>query len=465
MLRKKLVLLFLSLIFIFSQSGINPENGYASVNPMLEQGSQYMQGDYDPTAEQPTPYNWNRISSFNGIEKNPYKKWTYKPNQNPAEYSFKSSPVIDSDGTIYVVQNSFNNGSLLALNKDGSLKWKFDTFQQASFQSPVISNDGTILFATTNGLYAVDKNKNMKWFYAIGTPATPAISNDGKVYFTRRGKELTALDLKTGTVIWRTPIDDYCDGTPAIGSDGTIYLAITGGEYSASFINAYNSDGSVKWKYRAPSGLGNHIGYGSPTISNDGSTIYVGNKDKNLYAINTSDGTLKWKFATGRDGRENPVVDKNGTIYFGSDKFYALNPDGTVKWTFTISNYGIMGTPIMDASGNIYFKTYDNIYCLDNNGNLKWKLNPAEDMSTQSSMAMGSDGTLYMSGYYSSVIAIGGEQEFTICEKANYLDTLIESGLDTQEKVDNAKAELEILQQKVQEYQTTINEAELNLTK
>ena len=37
----------------------------------------------------------------------------------------------------------------------------------------------------------------------------------------------------------------------------------------------------------------------SPTLSADGSVVYVGSNDNSLYAVNMADGSKKWAFATG----------------------------------------------------------------------------------------------------------------------------------------------------------------------
>ena len=56
---------------------------------------------------------------------------------------------------------------------------------------------------------------------------------------------------------------------------------------------------------------------GSPTIGPDG-TIYVASHDGALYAID-ADGTVKWTFTTGDRSWSTPAVAEDGTIYVGSD--------------------------------------------------------------------------------------------------------------------------------------------------
>jgi len=85
-------------------------------------------------------------------------------------------------------------------------------------------------------------------------------------------------------------------------------------------------------------------------------------------------GKIKWKINIGALF-STPVIDKKGVIYLGSMQggFYAINPDGSIKWYFPTSK-GIFSTPAIDKNGNIYFGCEDKyFYSLDNNGCLNWK--------------------------------------------------------------------------------------------
>ena len=65
----------------------------------------------------------------------------------------------------------------------------------------------------------------------------------------------------------------------------------------------------------------------SPAIASDG-TIYVGSWDNKLYALNP-DGTLKWSYATGNWVYSSPAIGADGTLYVGSwdNKLYAISGD------------------------------------------------------------------------------------------------------------------------------------------
>src|SRR5438132_14205422 len=72
----------------------------------------------------------------------------------------------------------------------------------------------------------------------------------------------------------------------------------------------------------------------SPAVAPDG-TIYHGTFDGRFLAIDP-DGTIKWTFDTSTEIYSSPAVGADGTIYFGSrDRaLYAVTPQGKLKWSF-----------------------------------------------------------------------------------------------------------------------------------
>ena len=65
-----------------------------------------------------------------------------------------------------------------------------------------------------------------------------------------------------------------------------------------------------------------------PAVSRDGSTVYVGSGDENLYAVHAANGTEAWTFATGDQVQSSPAVSRDGsTVYVGSNdnNLYAVH--------------------------------------------------------------------------------------------------------------------------------------------
>jgi len=150
------------------------------------------------------------------------------------------------------------------------------------------------------------------------------------------------------------------------------------------------SPGTLKWNYNTVSSLGNS----SPAIGNDG-TVYVGSSDGKFYAVNPN-GTHKWSYTTGSTFSSTPAIGPNGTIYCGSydGKLHALKRNGSRKWSYTTGGR-IHSAPAIGRDGTIYVGSYDNkLYALYPNGSQKWNYTTGGEI--YSSPAVGSDGTVYV---------------------------------------------------------------------
>ena len=147
-----------------------------------------------------------------------------------------------------------------------------------------------------------------------------------------------------GTVSWTFQINGHGEASPAIAPDGTLYF----GELTGSKTYAVDRNGNLKWTFPVT------CGYSSPAIGSDG-TIYFGAQDTYFYALNP-DGTLKWKFKTPFSLKSSPTIGPDGTIYFTTDsaQVFALNPNGTEKWIFGRVFVTFSGTPAIGPDGTIY---------------------------------------------------------------------------------------------------------------
>lgn len=83
-----------------------------------------------------------------------------------------------------------------------------------------------------------------------------------------------------------------------------------------------------------------------------------------------------WSYRTGKGIFSSPVVDGEGNVYVGSadTKFYAFNPDGTVKWTVKTGEI-IDSSALLDDQGYVYFGSGDaNVYKVNREtGEVIWK--------------------------------------------------------------------------------------------
>lgn len=158
-----------------------------------------------------------------------------------------------------------------------------------------------------------------------------------------------------GTKKWSYLTGGIIDSSPAIGNDGTIYFTS-----EDNYFYAMNPYGTVNWKYKTASVLDS-----SPSIAKNG-IIYLADSS-GLNALNPND-TLKWIYPTLI--ASDLTIGSDGTIYFASDwdTMSAVNPNGTEKWIFHKQNEtGVLHhdtTPIIGSDGSIYFGNGQVLYAI-----------------------------------------------------------------------------------------------------
>ncbi|MEW5896204.1 MAG: PQQ-binding-like beta-propeller repeat protein [Nanoarchaeota archaeon] len=173
-------------------------------------------------------------------------------------------------------------------------------------------------------------------------------------------------------------------------------------------------NGAIKWTFETGDGIES-----SPAIGKDG-TIYVGSHDSKIYAINP-DGTLKWSFKAGNPLYNekwkhwhgivsSPSVSGDGTVYIAApgDNFYALNPDGTEKWRFPLKwSTEFWNSPVIGDDGTIYIGSArveesegtnfrSGLFVINPDGTEKWYFKISAGIS--SAPAIARDGTIYVGG-------------------------------------------------------------------
>jgi len=156
--------------------------------------------------------------------------------------------------------------------------------------------------------------------------------------------------------------------------------------------------------------------YSSPAIGPDGA-IYIGSDNNKLFAINPN-GTLRWTVNTVGYTQSTPAIGADGTIYVGSydANVYAINPNGTIKWVKATGNI-IYSSPAIGADGVIYIGSADHqLYALNPNGTQKWAFTAGD--AVHSSPAIGRDGTIYVGSDDHKLYALNAPISFTVTPSA-----------------------------------------------
>ena len=143
---------------------------------------------------------------------------------------------------------------------------------------------------------------------AVATPGTTLYINSQPSGSGIVGK-LYAIDANTGVLEWEfTPQNLFPYSSPTF-LNGIVYVT-----YSNEVIAFDTLTKNIKWQFVA----GNNV-ESTPTIVNN--VLYVNCDDHYLYALDATNGSLKWKFAEGPlsatlGNVSNPTV-VNGVAYFG----------------------------------------------------------------------------------------------------------------------------------------------------
>ena len=286
----------------------------------------------------------------------------------PTGGDVRAKPLIDSSGTALYVNA---NGDLYGLDPetgDALFPYSnpyFNPFDVTSLSSPALDPAGSIIMGADYYGNGYIKRIQADDSGSVGFKATngvvdssPVIDSSGVVYFGTNNGYFYAIDytaivtsgsFKAGYPYATSPLAEI-KGNAVLSPDESTVCFVT---KNPGYLYALNtSTGSLKWKFSL-----NGVTESSPRVADDG-TIYVGS-DKGLYAINDNgiSASMKWSYPTGNVG-SRPAVGPDGTVYVGSDddKLHAVNPDGTGKWTFTESGIGnVKGSPLVHEDGTIWF--------------------------------------------------------------------------------------------------------------
>ena len=153
-----------------------------------------------------------------------------------------------------------------------------------------------------------------------GPKSTPAVAR-GRVFTFGITGVLSALDLETGKLLWRTappaaPPEFGTAMSPLV--DGPLVIAHTGGTNKGALTAFDAATGAPRWQW-----TGDGPAYASPVVATIGGTRHlITQTQKSIVSVNAANGALLWQASFTTPYEQNsvtPVVTGDLVIYSGLD--------------------------------------------------------------------------------------------------------------------------------------------------
>lgn len=317
-------------------------------------------------------------------------EWKYPTGQNVG-----GEPVLIGDD-IYV--GSLDNRVHKLNREDGKAHWIWSGSRGGFPGNPGVSPDGAHVFVggTDGNVYALktenglSNEERLVWKYPTGGEiySSAVVNPEGThVFIGSDDGHLHAITIATGTAAWTYDTGGMVRAIPVLDSGNVIIASLSGhmlklrqadggevwaggdcGNTNTSIaVGPLMHDGMLIWPQYdtiGDSSLNQVVAVKAedcspvwskpinsrclPTTSTDGNTIYIGDEDKYMHALNKADGTEKWKYYTLGVVRGPATENEEGTmVFFGSnDEFlHAVHADtGKMKWMYS-AGYKITGKP------------------------------------------------------------------------------------------------------------------------
>ena len=265
-------------------------------------------GEFDFEMTSPKPqladgvlYVGSGDGSFHAIDAETGKRvWRFEAPENkepPEEVPWdpKGSNKIRTDALVdgpRVVFGSFGHRLRALDRKSGTEIWQKNL--QAEISSSPVLVDGKIILGSRGGmLYAFDPEtgkvlwRMIFWGSAIESTAAPG---EGSLFYIGASdlRRVSLIDALDGRVVWRTDVFGLPWARPAVAGK-RVFASASGYEpYQMRHVGSFSAldaeTGRILWRWTLPPTRSEVSGFGAPPVV-DGSLVFVGGLDGNLYAF------------------------------------------------------------------------------------------------------------------------------------------------------------------------------------
>jgi len=162
--------------------------------------------------------------------------------------------------------------------------------------------------------------------------------------------------------VWSFECEDEIRGS-VVFHDGTLFVPC----YDTNLYALDASNGSFKWKYATQGGLP-----GKPALYEN--NVYIGSEDNRVHAVTQRSGSIVWTYYGEGPFRSSPTISR-GHVFIGSDDGYlhAINlSTGRPSWKMDAAG-AIRSTPFVTKDYVFFGTEAGELISLDFGGNIKWR--------------------------------------------------------------------------------------------
>ncbi len=249
-------------------------------------------------------------------------------------------------------------------DNDGRQRWCTRLIQGGGFAGALFDGVGNLYVGQPGLIMSYPPTQWIRWrAQIIGMPMTPRLLGDNHLLVVTHLGQVLVFDAHRGTVVGN-PIDLVTNIDPTDSARGLGDCARNGPDCPIASAPAFSATTGMivvaLWQPGAPEATLTALRYqpgqkpmlsrvwstaavtggviAAPVLSADGQTVYVNGRDRALWALNASDGSVKWSVPLDFLAQTPPTVAPGGWILAGGGpdtELTAVKDDGdagTVVW-------------------------------------------------------------------------------------------------------------------------------------
>ena len=301
------------------------------------------------------------VTTSNGI-------YSINANDGSTNWVFNSQDANGNFSGIAISRDTVlapkSGDKLYFINQTTGEQYHNNIYQGSSIFAPIVDNEGNIYvsgeyyeFESSTKLvvipYKIWQTSTAPTSIGIGAlniTSSPVLVDDDIVFITTENR-LIGIKVSSQEIVFNKQI--VCDSNPVVGYGNIIYVIANG------HVIGYNVQGIGMSNVKITGNAGNYLSVG---VNGE---IFSINQDGKLFEYSTGEETLIYDFKESVSSRL--LVGQDDKLFVGSDSgmFYAIDVEGNLLWKLNL-NQSISTSPIMDKNGVIYAVSGNRLVAIDN---------------------------------------------------------------------------------------------------